>query len=282
MPRKPRQLLRIGAATSRRFCLRAIAALAIAFAAWPAFAQALKAARYIEPVSRYGHFAVGRPHEYAAVTATTATGMTLTLRLPADEVFEDVAPRIVKLGTNAAEELLVVISNRKTGSRLALVGHHEGRLMISAQSEPIGTPMRWLNPVGTANLDDSADGNTQIAAVLTPHIGGILKVYRREGEKLVEIASLGGFSNHTYGSAEQGLSLAANLNGMPQLAVPDMSRRVLRLIALRDGRLVETSRCLLESPATGQLRQDAPGMLSLRTENGPLVIDVTSCSKNLR
>jgi hypothetical protein len=66
-----------------------------------------------------------------------------------------------------------------------------------AQSAPIGAPNRWLNPVGVADLD--GDGVAEIAAVTTPHIGGVLRIYRRTGEVLAEVTSLAGFSNHEYG-----------------------------------------------------------------------------------
>ncbi|PMR68583.1 hypothetical protein CR158_22340 [Halomonas heilongjiangensis] len=42
-------------------------------------------------------------------------------------------------------------------------------------------PNRWLNPVGVADL--SGNGEAEIAAVTTPHIGGVLRVYRRSGER---------------------------------------------------------------------------------------------------
>jgi hypothetical protein len=270
------QPCRDAAAATRRFRWRASASLVIALVSWPACAQTLSDARYVEPVSRYGHFALGRPHEYAAVTATTETGKTLTFHLATDEVFEDVVPRVVRLDPGGADELLVIVSNRNTGARLALIGQVGGRLVFSAQSAPIGTAMRWLNPVGNADLD--GDGQAEIAAVITPHIGGILKVYRRVGDKLVEIAALVGFSNHTYGSPEQALSIVASINGRPRLVVPDLTRRVLRLIALQEGRLAETSRCLLETPITGQLRLQAPALLRMFTAGGPMTIDISACT----
>ena len=269
-----------GAGAPRRLSLRTIACLAIAIAAWPACAQTLTDTRYIEPVNRYGHFALGRPHEYAAVTATTGTGKTLTLHLAADEVFEDLAPRIVKLSPNAADELLVIVSNRTTGSRLALVGQHDGRLILSAQSAPIGTPMRWLNPVGIADLD--GDGQAEIAAVITPHIGGILKVYRHIAEKLVEVAAMDGFSNHTYGSPEQALSLVTRVDSQPRLLVPDATKTALRLIALRQGHLVETARCPLENRLTGPVQLLSDDNVRIFANGGQQLVNVSTCAPSPR
>jgi len=123
--------------------------------------------------------------------------------------------------------------------------------------------MRWLNPVGVADLD--GDGRAEIAAVITPHIGGTLKVYRREGAALVEIAALGGFSNHIYGTPELALSLTLALTpgGKTRLLVPDTARRNLRVIALELGKLVETARCPLRAPLTTAIAPAPPFGVSI-------------------
>ncbi|MDI5985465.1 hypothetical protein QLQ85_11770 [Halomonas sp. M4R5S39] len=212
-------------------------------------AEQIIAASYAEPVDRYGHYALGRPHEYARLVATTDAGREVVLGLPIDEVFEDLAPRLVQVTGQVPTELLVIVSSLDSGSRLALVGLGGNRLEIVAQSAPIGMPNRWLNPVGVADL--SGNGEAEIAAVTTPHIGGVLRVYRRRGERLVEIASLGGFSNHVYGSPEMDLSRPSLIGGRMQLLVPDGRRANVRAIMLSDEGLVETDRCGLSEPITG-------------------------------
>lgn len=225
-------------------------------AALPAFASGIADAHYEVPVERYGHFAAGRPHEYARLSATTDSGRRLTLELAADEVFEDVAPRRVQLEKSGPHRLLAIVSRRGDGARLALIGAQNDRLQIVAESSPIGTPMRWLNPVAVADLD--GDGQAEIAVVTTPHIGGTLRVYRLAEASLVESAALDGFSNHLYGSAELGLSAAISIDGRAHLVVPDSNRQHLRIIALRQGRLVETGRCKLSEPLTGSVVQLLP------------------------
>jgi hypothetical protein len=192
-------------------------------------------ARYAEPVARYGHFALGRPHEYGRIVATTDAGRDAVLDLPDDEVFEDLAPRRVRLQAGEAPTLLAIVSSRAGGARLALIGLDGPKLAIVAQSAPIGTPNRWLNPIGVADLD--GDGVDEIAAVTTPHIGGVLRVYRRRGDRL-----------HVYGSTELGLSTTARIAGRMQLLVPDAQRATLRAVALDRGVLVETAHCALPAP----------------------------------
>ena len=252
------------------------AALA-AIAAATASADTVTAARYADPVERYGHFALGRPHEYARLIASTRSGVELALELPQSDVFEDLAPRLVRLGASGPVAILAIVSGRDSGSRLALIELRGDRLEIGAQSAAIGTPKRWLNPVGIADLD--GDGDAQIAAVITPHIGGTLKVYRRSGRELVEIAALAGFSNHVYGTTELGLSAPVSIAGRMRLLVPDASRERLRLIALERGRLVEVGSCALRAPLTGAIRQLSADAVSVGLQTGRQTIELRHCIK---
>ena len=262
-----------------RFLIAALCALLGSSAS----ADTIAEARYTTPVERYGHFALGRPHEYARLTATTRSGLQLTLQLPDDEVFEDLAPRLVRLAADEAPTLLAIVSRRDAGSRLVLVGMSGDALAISAQSAAIGTPNRWLNPVAVADLD--GDGRAEIAAVITPHLGGPLKVYRREGASLVEVAALAGFSNHVFGSTELALSAPTLIAGQTRLLVPDTRRKQLRIIALEQGRLVEIGRCALATPIVGAIQPHSPrevwGWPARRThaDDARQLPEVTGCGR---
>ena len=237
--------------------------------------ETLTAARYAAPVERYGHFALGRPHEYARVSASTSAGRKLELQLPENEVFEDLAPRLVRLAPGEPAALLAIVSRRDAGSRLVLIGLNGGRLAISAQSAAIGTQNRWLNPVGAADLD--GDGRAEIAAVITPHIGGTLKLYRRRGADLIEIAALAGFSNHVYGTSELALSMPLEMDGHMRLLVPDATRLLLRIVSLQEGRLVETGRCALSAPVTGPIEAMPSGRIAVGLASGRHILDPGAC-----
>lgn len=238
-------------------------------------AETISGARYAGPVERYGHFALGRPHEYASVSASTSGGRTLVLTLPEHEVFEDLAPRLVRLVAGEPESILAIVSRRDSGSRLVVIRLDGDELAIGAQSAAIGVPNRWLNPVGVADLD--GDGHAEIAAVITPHIGGTLKVYRAMGAQLIEIAALAGFSNHVYGTTELALSAPVLIAGRMRLLVPDAKRLQLRIVALEEGRLAEIGRCVLSAPITGPIELISPGRVSVGLASGPQVVVLSDC-----
>lgn len=233
------------------------------------------AARYADQVQRYGHFAAGPPHEYGRIEANTAAGARLTYALPEAEVFEDVAPRLVRFSTEEPVRLLAVISHRNHGSALALLGIENGRMAVLARSKPIGIPMRWLNPVAVVDLD--GDGRAEIAAVITPHIGGTLKIYRRSANRLEEVAALAGFSNHAYGSPELGLAMSFTAGGRTRLLVPDATRTILRIIAFDGGSLRETGRCALAAPLSGPLVALANGEVEATQQGGKQRLRLADC-----
>jgi hypothetical protein len=242
-----------------------------------ASAETWTEARYTTPVNRYGHFALGRPHEYARLTVATSSGREIHFDLPENEVFEDLAPRRVKLAENEPEEILTIVSQRDSGARLVLFNLNSDGITLSAQSPAIGRPMRWLNPVGVVDLD--GDGRAEIAAVITPHLGGPLKVFQRSGKELIEVAALTDFSNHVYGSAELALSTTITLNGSPRLLVPNAARTHLRIIALEKNRLIEMGRCLLTKPITGPITQVSAQEISVSGKNENQLINLNSCLK---
>ena len=238
-------------------------------------AESITAARYLEPTSRYGHFSLGRPHEYARVAVSTDSGRQLELQLPDNEVFEDLVPRLVRIAPGEPVEILAIVSRRHDGARLVLIRQFSDRLEISAESPAVGTPMRWLNPVGVADLD--GDGRAEVAMVSTPHIGGVLRVFRRDGRQLVEVASQAGFSNHVYGSTELALSMPAVFKGRVSLLVPDFGRRHLRIMSLQGEGLLEVGRCALPAQVTGAIHVVSAAEVSVGLSTGRHTVRPEAC-----
>lgn len=132
-------------------------------------------------------------------------------------VIEDIAPRPVALGRRSG---LLTMRSGPAGAQLMLVAAdaaHAGRLRIEALGEPLGTRNRWLAA--------STDGQHWLA-VHTPHIGGVLHHYRRDGERLLGRAVGRDVSTHHIGTRE--IDLAVWLGRY--VVVPNQEGRRLRVL----------------------------------------------------
>lgn len=139
------------------------------------------------------------------------------LVLPAPHVFEDIAPRPVLIGNSMA---LLTVRSGPQGAQLGLVSASATQqqcLEWVALGDALGTANRWMAP--------TTDG-TRLLAVHTPHIGGVLHVYRVDGQRLTGRPVARNVSTHRIGSRE--LDLAVWLG--PRLVLPDQSGLSLRVL----------------------------------------------------
>ncbi len=172
--------------------------------------------------SRYDHGVLGDAVEATRVLWLERHGLEVLreLNLPAPHVFEDIAPRPVVLpGAQVGRGLLTVRSG-PDGGQLALVTADPARprgLRLAAMGDTVGGYHRWLAP--------TTDGR-HLAAVHTPHIGGVLHVYRPEAERLTRQRLHADVSTHRIGTRE--VDLAAWVQGL--LILPSQDGRRLRLL----------------------------------------------------
>lgn len=180
------------------------------------------------PTDRYRHGILGDDWEASRLVAETADGRQLQINLPVTKVFEDLEPRLADATGDNQDEILVVESDIRLGAALAVYGIVAGRLERIAATAFLGRPNRWLNPVGAGDFD--GDGHPDIALVATPHIGGILRLYRLSDADLVLFAEYPGVSTHRIGSTELGLGQVVPGSPRDRLLVPNQSHRRLMLL----------------------------------------------------
>jgi hypothetical protein len=208
----------------------------------------------IDPTTRYGHAVLGDAIE-AGGFAVERDGRLAIHRLPEDSVFEDRRVRLVDVDGDGKPEALVVRARLDRGASLALYRLLPDRIEPLAEGPVIGTRHRWLNPVGVA--DFAGAGRPLVAAVVTPHLAGSLRLYRLAGDTLAEVARLDGYTNHIIGSRDLDLAavVPSSRHGGKDIVLPTLDRRHLARIVLEDGALREVRRW----PLAGRIERLASG-----------------------
>lgn len=196
------------------------------------------------PTRRYPHGALGSPVHagslHVLVAGVSGSMQELQYQLPLQRVFEDRVPRLADLDGDGRDEIILVESDLLRGSAVVVFGVARAtapagagaaavRLAEIARSPPTGSSFRWLNPIGVADFD--GDGRPDIASVSTPHIGGVLTLYRFAAPQLLPFATRVDVSNHRMGEVEQQLALVLEPVGQrPVILVGDMQLRALQAL----------------------------------------------------
>lgn len=207
----------------------------------------IAAAWLAEPTLRYRHGVLGDNVEAEALKVRLRDGRTLTHTLPEDSVYEDLEPRIIDL--DGEEAVLVVRSYLDSGAAIAVYRIVENKIQPEGEAYPIGLSHRWLNPAGAADFD--GDGRTEIAAVVTPHLSGVLTIYQLDGDVFRKDAARSGYSTHFIGSTVLAMSvvLDANSDGVPDIVLPSLDRERLAVVTFAGG----SSRELLSLPQPSRI-----------------------------
>ena len=191
-----------------------------------AAAQEITAARFADPTERYTHGILGDAIEYGALQIDVAGRGTVTVTLPPDHVFEDVAPRLWDVTGDGLPEVVVIETDVALGGSLAVYGA-DGKI---AETPHIGRTNRWLAPIGAADLD--GDGAIEIAYVDRPHLAKVLRIWRFKDGALEPVADASGFTNHRIGESDIAGGIR-NCAGLPEMVVATADWA--RVVAVRFG-----------------------------------------------
>ena len=181
---------------------------------------------------RYVHGVLGDDLEASGLAIIDITAdepaVIHQIMLSPPTVIEGMAPIWTELEEPRGPGLLVTISDGQEGARLALFSLAGER---AATGAGFGQGGRWRHQLAIAPF--GPNGESEIAAVRTPHIGGVVEFVRRDGDRLRTVAELPGYSSHRIGSRNLDQAVAGDFDGdgQPEVIVPSQDQR--RLGAIR-------------------------------------------------
>ncbi len=170
------------------------------------------------PSDIYQHGALGDDLEAKGFTLLNLdTGKVNRVGIYSDQVVEGIAPIWADLNSDSVREILLTLSNRQGGAQLVVM---DAQGEIIAQGEPIGTGYRWRHQIAAAPIGPNRE--MEIVDVLTPHIGGVVEFFRLEGENLVKVAELSGYTSHVIHTRNLDLAFVGDLDadGLLELLLP--------------------------------------------------------------
>lgn len=178
---------------------------------------------------RYGHGALGDDTEAGTLLLLeVGEGLSQRARIGFEgAVAEGLQPIVAGFQGAAEPGVLVTLTDKTEGARLAAFDLEGQRV---ARGPSVGTGFRWRHQLCLAPF--GPDGAPEIAAVKTPHIGGVVEFYRRRGDRLEIVAEAGDYASHTFGSRNLDGGLAADLDGdgTVELLLPTQSRDTLQAL----------------------------------------------------
>lgn len=180
-----------------------------------------------DPSDRYAHAVLGDNLEATSITLLRTQPETVVnrvIRVPEPFVIEGIAPIWADLNGDGQREIIVTQSSSDSGAQI-VVYHEDGQLLAAGPA--VGQGFRWRHPIAVAPF--GPNGELELAAVLTPHIGGVVEFYQWQGDRLQVAADLAGYTSHVIGTRNLDMAAAADFDGDGQveLLLPTPDRLTL-------------------------------------------------------
>ncbi|MCH4890878.1 hypothetical protein EZV73_25080 [Acidaminobacter sp. JC074] len=220
-----------------------------------------------DPTVQYKHGILGDDIEARSVTIIELSDhpeVISKFSVPADWVSESILPIWHDWDEDGQREVLLTLSNDKSGAKLSLYDE-EGNVL--AESDPIGLGYRWRHALDIAEFGD--DGQKLLVEVQTPHIGGIVNFYswHKDNGVLKKEATLSGYSTHDIGSRDMGMFtlIKDEQNEQVLLILPNQSKTELAALRLVEGKINEEWHIPIGGRLSGNLKLvDINGVKSIR------------------
>ena len=110
-----------------------------------------------------------------------------------------------------------------------MVFDESGKVMASGPA--VGRGSRWRHQIAAGPF--GSNGEFEVVDVLTPHIGGVVELYRLTEDELRIVAQVSGFTSHVIGTRNLDMAIAGDFDGDGQLEVLLPSQSLTELGAVR-------------------------------------------------
>lgn len=222
----------------------------------------------------YPHGALGDLTEAGSIVVLYSGEESRVIDLGTD-VAEETGVLLKDITGDGREEIITVLANSRDGARVVALGPDGS---VAAEGPPIGRRFRWRHIIGSAVL--SPETGTEIVAVRTPHIGGVLEIYQYRNGRLEIVSETVGFSSHRLGSPNlgQGALIDTTGDGHPEIVVPDQRQENLVILQRAPDGLREIERLALPGRLSGNLSIAPPRFpggspaLLAGTEDGTITV----------
>jgi hypothetical protein len=199
---------------------------------------------------QYDHGALGDGVEAGAVAVVSLPEGDVST-FPVDGgVVEGTSPMLADVTGDGTRDVLVTESDATDGARLAA---YDATGTVLARGPPVGSGYRWRHQLAVAAF--APDGTREVAVVKTPHIGGTVEFYQRDGDRFRIAATADGYSSHALGSRnlDGARAMDTDDDGRVELVVPTDDRRALAVLARTRGGVDRVDSLALPAPVAGNL-----------------------------
>ncbi|MFC6951486.1 hypothetical protein [Halorubellus litoreus] len=214
---------------------------------------------------QYDHGALGDGVEASDIATISLQDGSVSTFPVGRGVVEGTSPILADVTGDGTESILVTESDADAGARIVAYDH-DGRVV--ARGPAVGSGYRWRHQLAVAPFHP--DGVPEVAVVKTPHIGGTVEFYRRDGETFRLVATADGYSSHALGSRNLDGARAFDVDGdgTPELVVPTDDRLSLAVLSRTDDGVRRSG--VLDPPATIR------GNLATATVDGTTTLAATT------